>query len=44
MEDFLQEFLIENCFIKVEFLDNKTGEITARTYMVSITEIRNKVK
>ena len=39
MEDLLQEFLIENCFINVEFLENKTGEVTAGLY--SIAEIKD---
>ena len=39
MEDLLQEFYIENSAINVEFLNNKTGEITAGAYLVSITEI-----
>ena len=29
MEFLNQEFFMENCSINVEFLDNKTGEITA---------------
>ena len=28
----------------MEFLDNKTGEITAGEYLVSITEIKNSVQ
>ena len=39
MEDLLQEFLIENCSINVEFLENKTGEVTAGLY--SIAEIKD---
>ena len=31
--------MIENCPINVELLGNKTGEITARAYLLSITEI-----
>ena len=38
MEDLPQEFFIENLSINVEFLNNRTGEITAGTYLVSITE------
>ena len=41
MEDVLQEFLKENCFINVEFLENKTGEITVWAYLLSIAEIKN---
>ena len=39
MEDLRQEFFIENSSINVEFLNNRTGEITAGEYLVSITEI-----
>ena len=39
MEDLPQTFFIENSSINVEFLNNKTGEITAGAYLVSITEI-----
>ena len=39
MEDLPQEFLTENCFINVEFLENKTGEVTAGLY--SIAEIKD---
>ena len=41
MEDLPQEFLIENCFINVEFLENKTGEVTAGLYLLSIAEIKD---
>ena len=41
MEDLLQEFLKENCSINVEFLENKTGEITVWAYLLSIAEIKN---
>ena len=41
MEDLLQEFLIENCSINVEFLENKTGEVTAGLYLLSIAEIKD---
>ena len=34
-------FLKENCLIDVNFLKNRTGEVTARAYLVSITEIIN---
>ena len=37
MEDLSQEVFIENSSINVEFLNNRTGEITAGTYL--ITEI-----
>ena len=39
IEDLPQEFYIENSVINVEFLNNRTGEITAGAYLVSITEI-----
>ena len=36
--------MIENTSVKVEFLENKTGEITARAYLLSISEIVNGVQ
>ena len=39
VEDLLQQFMIENCPIYVELLENKTGEITASAYLLSIAEI-----
>ena len=39
MEDLPQEFFIENLSINIEFLNIRTGQITAETYLVSITEI-----
>ena len=39
MEDLPQDFFIENLSINVEFLNIRTEEITAGTYLVSITEI-----
>ena len=39
VDDFPHEFLIENGLISVDFLENKTGEITVGVYFVSITEI-----
>ena len=39
VEDLPQNFLIANSSINMEFLENKTGEITARVYLVSIAEI-----
>ena len=39
MEDLQQEFFIQNLSINVEFLNNRTGKITAGAYLVSITEI-----
>ena len=43
-EDLPQEFLVENSSINVEFLENKTGEITAETYMISVSEIVNGIQ
>ena len=39
MEDLPQEFFIKNLSINEEFLNNRTGEIIAGAYFVSITEI-----
>ena len=39
MKDLSQEFLIDNSAINVEFLNNRTGEITGGAYFASITEI-----
>ena len=44
IEDLPQEFLIENSLINVQFLENKTGEITAGAYLLSIAEIVNSVQ
>ena len=44
MEDLPQEFMIENCPINVEFLENKTGEITVGTYLLSFAEIENSTR
>ena len=43
MEDLPQEFLTENCFINVEFLENKTWEVTAGLYLLSIAEIKDSL-
>ena len=42
IDDLPQEFLIENPE-KVIFLENKTGKITAGSYLLSITETLNYV-
>ena len=34
-----QRFLIENCLIDIEFLENRLGQITAGAYYISITKI-----
>ena len=39
MEDLPQEFFTKNLSINVEFLNNRTREITAGVYFVPITEI-----
>ena len=44
VEDLAQKFMIENCLINVELLENKTGEITAGAYLLSITEIVNSAQ
>ena len=41
MEYLPQEFLVENSSINVEFLENKTREITAGAYLITISEILN---
>ena len=38
MEDLPQEFFLQNSLINVEFLNCRTGEITAGEYLVSITK------
>ena len=44
MEDLPQEFFVEITSINMEFLENKTGEITAGAYLISISEILNGVQ
>ena len=44
VEDLPQELMIENCLINVELLENKTGEITAGAYLLSIAEIVNSAR
>ena len=41
MEDLPQELLVEKVSINLEFLKNKAGEIRARAYLISISEIVN---
>ena len=41
MEDLPQEFSKEICSINMEFLENKTEEIIAGAYLLSVVEIRN---
>ena len=43
-EDLPKEFSIKNYSINVELLENKTGEITAGAYLLSIVETRNSVR
>ena len=44
MQDLPQDFLTENSSVNVEFLENKKGEITAGTYLLSIAETVNGVQ
>ena len=44
VEDLSQEFLLENYSMNVEFLENKTGEITIGAYLLSIAEIVNNAQ
>ena len=44
MEDLPQEFLLEVFAVNVQFLEIKTGEITAGAYLLSIVEIVNSVQ
>ena len=44
IEDLPQEVLTENSLINVQFLENKTGEITAWAYLLSIAGIANSVQ
>ena len=44
MEDLPQDFLVENSCINVEFLENKTKEVTAVVYLIFISEIVNGVQ
>ena len=39
IKDWPQEIFTENSSINVKFLNNKTGEVTAGAYVVSVTEI-----
>ena len=44
VEDLPQELIIENFLINIKLLENKTGEITAGAYLLSITEIVNSAQ
>ena len=44
MEDLPQGFLVENSSINVEFLENKTGEITTGAYLIPISETVNGIQ
>ena len=44
MEDLPQEFMVENSFINLGFLENKTGKITAVVYLIAVSEIVNGVQ
>ena len=41
MEHLLQEFLIKNFSINVDFVENKKGEITAGVYLLQTVHSRN---
>ena len=43
MEDLPQKLLVEISSINMEFIENKTGESTAGTYFISVSEIVNGV-
>ena len=43
VEDLAQEVLVENSSANVKLLQNKTGEVTAEVYLISISEIVNSV-
>ena len=44
MEDLLQEYLVENSPLNMEFLENKTEDIVAGAYLISTSEIVNGVQ
>ena len=44
MEDLPQEFMVENSSINLEFLENKTGKITAVAHLIAVSEIVNGVQ
>ena len=44
MKDLTQEFLIESSYVNVEVLENKTGEIRAGAYLLSIAEVVNSAQ
>ena len=44
VEDLAQEFMAKNCPINIELLENKTGEIAAGGYLLSISEIVNSAR
>ena len=44
MEDLPHKFWVENSSINVKFLENKTREITAGAYLISISGIVNGVQ
>ena len=43
MEDLPQKLLVEISSINMEFIESKTGESTAGTYFISVSEIVNGV-
>ena len=44
MENLPQEFLMENSSINQQFLELKTGEITAGAYLITISEILSGIQ
>ena len=44
MENLPQEFLMENSSINEQFLELKTGEITARANLITISEILSGIQ
>ena len=44
MEDLLQEYLVENSPLNMEFLENLTEEIAAGAYLISTSETVNGVQ
>ena len=44
MENLPQEFLMENSSINQQFLELKTGEITAGVYLITISEILSGIQ
>ena len=43
MEDLAQKFLLKKPYVKVEWLENETGEVQTGAYFLSIVETVNGV-